>query len=203
MSPRSFAGEYREAICDSDLSPSARLVGFALSCHVSAKHGAEVWPAKTHLAEDTGLSVRTVDLAINELERASYLTAKRSLGRTSNRYTLTPNPVTVARLESRQPRKSGRPTPQITTSNPAAAAHESIECFESGAPSAAAGLWGAAACALIEDDCVRCGERKPIHPQTLICVVCDCRRHADKIIDGVRRDLDDTHALLAAKEANQ
>jgi len=192
VSGRSFAGDYREAICDSDLSPSARLVAHALACHLNARHGALVWPSKEHLAEDTGLSLNTVQKAIRELEDAGYVTVRRSRGRSSNRYTLLISNQSVADgLADAQPLKWKPPTPQNGASSPSTTDPESIECFESGALRAAAAFNGAAQARTCEDHCDGCQQRRPHVPGDPWCVVCSARKHADAVIVEVAQQLGD------------
>ena len=86
--PRSLVMEWRDAVRDSDLPASVRLVAFALSTRMSSSGNA--YPSKERIAADCGLSKRTVDVAIDRLEGAGLLSVSRSKGRSSNRYQAIP-----------------------------------------------------------------------------------------------------------------
>jgi len=63
---------WRRALCDSELSSSARLVGWAMSMDMQADGGG-ARPGGTRLAKFSGLSVRTVRSALSELTSTGYL----------------------------------------------------------------------------------------------------------------------------------
>jgi hypothetical protein len=67
---------WRSAITESGLPPTVRLVALALSLHMSER-GDSCFPARQTLADETGLSVRSVDKAIKQLEEAKYLVVDR------------------------------------------------------------------------------------------------------------------------------
>ena len=76
---------WRDAIRDSDLDSTAKLVAHTLSTYMN---GAGVcWPSKSTLAQGAGKSKRTVDGAIERLASAGFLTISQSRGRSSNGYT--------------------------------------------------------------------------------------------------------------------
>ena len=73
---------------------------------------------------------------------------------------------------------------------PNAVPPKAFESAESGVLDATAALGGGAARTLIEDECGRCGKRLPL-VDDIYCVPCAAKVQADRLIAGVRRDLDD------------
>lgn len=61
----------------SGLTPTERLVGLTLSLHMD-RDGGSCWPSLTTLANETGLSRRTVIRALNTLDAEGYI--KRARG---------------------------------------------------------------------------------------------------------------------------
>jgi hypothetical protein len=76
--------DWRIAVCESDVDPTARLVALVLDTFMDKRGFA--WPSKEAIAQRAGLSVRAVDGAIERLEAAGLLLVVHSRGRTSNRY---------------------------------------------------------------------------------------------------------------------
>lgn len=80
-----LVAHWRNALRDSDLDRTAKLVGLVLSTYVDARGVA--WPAKTTLARGASLGRETqkgntaVDTAINRLEAAELLVIDRKRGR--------------------------------------------------------------------------------------------------------------------------
>lgn len=64
---------WRASLAESGLTPSARLVGFALSTYLNERTST-AYPGGSTLAGDTGLSLRTVRRAIKEMVAHGYLT---------------------------------------------------------------------------------------------------------------------------------
>jgi hypothetical protein len=116
---RTLLAKWRDAVRDSDLSSTAKLVALALSTRMNRYGGA--WPSKDTIAGDTSLGRRTVDAAIETLEREGYLSVSRSRGRSSNRYTAT-NPARDAGLTLQELPGSDWSTPQDVRPHPATAA---------------------------------------------------------------------------------
>lgn len=65
---------------DKGLTPSATLVLIALAHNASGKHG-RAWAGREYLAGETGLSERTVQRAVGDLERAQVVPVERYPGR--------------------------------------------------------------------------------------------------------------------------
>lgn len=82
---------WRASLTESDLTPSARLVGFALSLYINEKTRS-AFPSAATLAKDTGLCLRTVRTSLADLVNAGFLTITHHGGapkggvRTSNTY---------------------------------------------------------------------------------------------------------------------
>jgi hypothetical protein len=76
---RSFLAEWRDAVRDSGLDSSTKLVGHTLSTYMDRTGYA--YPAKTTLAKKASLSVRTVDGAIDKLEMSLLLRVSRPKNR--------------------------------------------------------------------------------------------------------------------------
>jgi hypothetical protein len=138
--------EWREAIADSELDRTAKLVGHTIGLYMRAD-GTGAFPAKETIAKRASIeSVRTVDAAVKRLEAAGFLDVDRSRGRRSNRYrAVVPTPQGAAGFAranpatgSGEPRNSPHPTPQR-------AAGESAESAERSALSRGDRLDGAAA----------------------------------------------------------
>jgi hypothetical protein len=75
---------WRDAIRDSDLDRTAKLVAYTLSTYMNSE--GECWPGKDLLARKVPLAKRAVDGAIARIEQGGYLLVARSLGHASNRY---------------------------------------------------------------------------------------------------------------------
>ena len=81
-----FVAHWRNAVRDSDLDQTAKLVAYTLSTFMNG-HGV-CWPARPTLAEACRCSVLTVDRAVVRVERAGLLAVERTKGGRgrSNRY---------------------------------------------------------------------------------------------------------------------
>jgi hypothetical protein len=180
---------WQTTLCESELSSTARLVGFVLSTYLSAKNGPLCWPSRLTLAKGAGLGLRTVDKAIVELESGGFVEIERSRGRSSHTYcvTLSPTAQELRRWEWATAQKTASNRADLA-SNGAGAAPESLESIESAAPLAAGAFGDAAAGALIEDDCGGCGQRLAL-VDDIYCTICATRRQAHTLVAAVRRDL--------------
>ena len=97
MSDRARIPQWRDALRDSELDRTAKLVGFVLSTYMDARGAA--WPAKTTLARGASLGREpapggerrkgntAVDTAIDRLEAAGLLDVDRKRGRRGFHYT--------------------------------------------------------------------------------------------------------------------
>jgi hypothetical protein len=152
---RSRVNVWRDALRNSDLDPTAKLAAFVISTYMNASGVS--WPSKELIAQGCGArSVRTADHAIHRLEAAGYLRVSRSHGRSSNRYYVavpTPHPdsglvTSNPASDDSQPGNSGPPTP-----HPAAGGSlKGLKARDARSPKVRAA-------SLIEEMCVRCGER--------------------------------------------
>lgn len=174
---------WRDAVRDSDLPSTAKLVALVLSTYANGR--GDAFPGRATLAGSASLSDRAVDAAIQRLELAGYLAIdpprrpirdakggvvmRRPGGKSaSNRYTLT-LPDTANDVRSSKGRKC---EPHDLNSEPHALnserrSHESVEDAESGRVGGAS----RAPAALAEDDCGGCGNRRPL-VDGIYCAAC-------------------------------
>ena len=82
--------DYHEAIFASELTPNAKLTALAISKFYNWKENKACWPSNKTLAKATGLSVRSIIRAKNELVKANYLISNRRHNGSSVYKTLTP-----------------------------------------------------------------------------------------------------------------
>jgi hypothetical protein len=73
---KSFLAEWRDAVRDSDLDSTAKLIAYTISTYMD-RNGA-AFPAKATIAKKASLAVRTVDAAIVRLEASPYLSIRKS-----------------------------------------------------------------------------------------------------------------------------
>jgi hypothetical protein len=99
------------------LPPTAKAVLMALADY--ADDSGACWPSIASVCEWTCYSERAVRNAIRDLERAGHVTTMASAGRTSNRYTLTPNPAAAAPFN---PASDDQPGRKCRDANPASGA---------------------------------------------------------------------------------
>lgn len=96
----SIPAHWRNAIRDSDLDRTTKLVAYVLSTYMS--RAGEAFPSKGTLAAGAGLgNRRSVDVAVDKLEASGFVTIVRSRGRRSFRYCAAPaslNGAAAARL---------------------------------------------------------------------------------------------------------
>jgi hypothetical protein len=99
VSERARLAEWRDALRDSKLDATAKLVGFVISTYWD-RNGAGAFPSKGKIAAGASvLSTRTADAAVDRLEATGFLEVSRSRGRSSNRYLATlPTPQEAAGL---------------------------------------------------------------------------------------------------------
>jgi DNA-binding transcriptional regulator YhcF (GntR family) len=152
VTAKPLVGVWRDALRDSDLPSTPKLVALVLSTYLNGRgYG---FPSRRTLAQGASLGsgLRSVDRAIAELEREGFLDVERSRGRSSHRYYITLPPT------AHEMRRSEWATAQQTTpnrasgaSNRAPRAPESAESAESGALPRGVALNGATASALCEE----------------------------------------------------
>ncbi len=119
------------------LSTSEKMVLVVLMEHWNPKrNGAEVWPGQPRIADHAGLSVRSVQYAIQNIERCGYIKTTQEPGR-STRYqiladailaactpaTVAPTPANTAGV----PLQPLRPTPADSAPTPATVAYERLK----------------------------------------------------------------------------
>jgi hypothetical protein len=166
---RSVSIRWRNAIRDSSLDRTAKLVAFVLSTFFNAAGYARV--SKETLAAGGSVTDRAVDSAINRIEEAGFLTVARSNGGNgwTNEYFAnilqpgTPFPV--------RPRKRGTARHVAGNATPLSGerrSHESAESAESGN----GGLREDAAAVEIINDCLRCNAEFTGAPDDAYCPQC-------------------------------
>jgi DNA-binding transcriptional MocR family regulator len=127
---------WREAIADSELDATAKLVAHTISTYMNG--AGDSFPGKDSIAKRASLGKRAVDRAIDRLEAKGYLQVQRSKGRRPNHYwAAVPN--RVAGTWCTEPTVSLEPsTMSLETGNPVAGtpevelkANESVPAFHS------------------------------------------------------------------------
>lgn len=78
--------DYHEAVFASELTSNARLTALAIAKYYNWKEGQDCWPSNKTLASVTGLSIRSIIRAKNELVNNGYLVSQRRYDM-SNMYT--------------------------------------------------------------------------------------------------------------------
>ena len=182
---RSFLAAWRDAVRDSGLGAVVKATAWCLATFANGRGVA--FPSRTTLGHGASLSVRAVEHAIRQLERAGFLNVERGGGRRSNTYHLT---IPGGDCEPPQRRTPVAPAANVIRPSGERRAPES-SCIQSGgieSPAcAAAALNGGAARRLIPDDfCAGCGERRPLVKDALYCRECAIRRNAARLRAGSR-----------------
>jgi hypothetical protein len=132
--------QWRNAIRDSSMDATAKHTAHVISTYMNG--AGDSFPGKETIARGASLSVRAVDEAIKRIEAAGFLKVVRSPGGRPNHYwAKLPHPADAAgstpqemqgsetadpAADDNEPRSSRHQTPQLTTSNPAGAAPESV-----------------------------------------------------------------------------
>jgi len=111
---------WRTAIAKSELPPTVRHVALTLSLYMNER-GGSAWPSLASLAEDSGLSTRSVMRGIHALERGGYLLCERRPG-TSTLYTgIVPTQLTFGdsvTSDTVAPPTQWHPTPDTVSPHP-------------------------------------------------------------------------------------
>lgn len=169
MRSRSIPVVWREALAESRLDRTAKLVGLVISLHMNANGSG--FPGRQRIASWCSLSDRAVDGAVRRLEAAGFLWVERSKGRKSNRYhaLLPPTANEVRRLEWA--------TAKLATLNREARAPNgeghSPEVVELGSTSPTDGVSSERTPPLVPlDDCIDCGETRPLVHEGVRCERC-------------------------------
>jgi hypothetical protein len=152
---KSLVAVWRDAVRDSDLKRTSKLLAFVLSTYLN-RYGSG-WPSQETLAAGASITVRSVQKNTAVLEHAGFVAVERSVARLSHRYTAilppTANPVRHAEWQTAN---GNTPKGERHVSNPERGSPESVESVESGALHADAVSDGIAASA--RGTCVGCGE---------------------------------------------
>jgi hypothetical protein len=120
---RPLVVRWREALRDSDLDRTAKLVGYILSTFMD-KDGL-AWPGKETIAAGAGVHPRTADKAIKRIELFGLLGVQHSPGfRTNQYFALLQNPGAEAGV---YPGAGDQRTPARGTKNPGASAPRTRE----------------------------------------------------------------------------
>jgi hypothetical protein len=108
MSRRSIPVVWRDAIGDSDLDSTAKLVAYQLTRWMNGR--GVCFPSREEIAAKASLSVRAVELAISRLEADGWLQIERSRGRRSHRYCAALPPTANEIRRSEWPTANERPS---------------------------------------------------------------------------------------------
>lgn len=95
--------DYHEAIFASELTTNARLTALAISKFYNWKEQKACWPSNKTLAKATGLSIRSIIRAKNELINSGYLKSERRFNDSSVYVTLTPCHTVATPMTQWQP----------------------------------------------------------------------------------------------------
>jgi hypothetical protein len=167
---KSLPAVWRDAVRDSQLDRTAKLVALVLSTYFNAR--AVAWPSRGTLARGASVSDRAVDSALARLEHAGFLLIERTTGgrQITNRYlALLPETANELRRSEWERANGATQTAKRSALNSEHPSQESAESAESGALDAAAAFEGAAAGA--RGVCVGCGEEKRLALDGL-CPIC-------------------------------
>jgi hypothetical protein len=158
---------WRDAVRDSELGSTTKLVGFVLSTYLNgsglARHPG---PGRQTLARGCSLTDRAVDEHLRLLEAAGYLQVEWSKGGRSRTHGFTavlPETANEVRRSEWGKGRTSRPErANVATRNGERRSPESgFKAKEKTGGLAAAAANGRAA-PLIDDDCMDCGERRPV-----------------------------------------
>jgi hypothetical protein len=157
---------WRKALRDSDLSRTAKLVGFVISTYMNGDGVA--WPSRNTIAAGGSVTVRAVDAAVKLLEGQGFLEVERDGrgGRTRVNQYVAVIPETAhavhrseARAALRARRKTANAVQKRANGTPRTGKRVRPKTTKSSEVVAAADVRHRAAPLRIMDDCVRCGER--------------------------------------------
>jgi hypothetical protein len=172
---RSLLAAWRDAVRDSGLDRTAKLVAFVISTYMDSI--GKAFPSKATIAAGSSLGAgrRAVDRAVDRLEASGLLKIRRSRGRVSFRYFASvPTSHDDARLFAGNLAKRDD---QHRTDAPATSrqrATEGAKCAESPRCDAASTKRAAS---LPEEECETCGLRRPlVGPDFHLCAECFSRR---------------------------
>ena len=82
--PLPYLPRWRNAVRDSDLDSTSKLVALVLSTFMDSN--GRCWPSRERIARAASLSVRSVAIAMLRIEASGLLDVNHSKGRTANRY---------------------------------------------------------------------------------------------------------------------
>jgi hypothetical protein len=168
---KGLSAVWRDAIRDSDLRATSKLVAYTLSTYANGRGGA--YPARQTLARGSSLTVKAVDTAIRDLETGGFLEVARSRGRRTNTYCLT-LPATANEV-----RRSEWSTANVTTANGERRSPNGERGTPKSSESVRKPVGGAqeGAPTMALDECAGCGKRRPL-PDDIHCADCLADREA-------------------------
>jgi hypothetical protein len=182
---------WRDALRESGLDATARHVAHVLSTYMDGR--GRCWPSRETLAAAVGLSVRTVERAVQRLEAVGWLRVERTEGgrhRTNTYEALLPQTASQRRRLEWETASSTTGNGVIDDRNgvTGVAQKTSKKTSESGAPSDAAPLSGSASSArnnkYPEGECERCHEtRALVDPDSHYCAECFAE-HEPNLVEG-------------------
>jgi hypothetical protein len=172
---KSLVAVWRDALRDSVLDATAKLVGFVLSTYMDARGFA--FPSKATLARGSSLGEgrRAVDQAVDRLEADGFLEIERSVGRHAFRYqaTLPPTAHEVRRSEWATSQKEASNVARGAPSTSHQVRPKAVKALKAGNDAAASD----GASSLPEDDCLGCGRRRElVGPDFIYCRGCAVER---------------------------
>jgi len=111
--------EYRhlnwmQLVWDTELSTKAKITCACLASHMNANHHI-AWPSVLRIASMTGLSKKSVERAVKEIESAGWLTVERGgINKGTSRY----SPVFPEEVESQIGTQSRQSPPSLASQSP-------------------------------------------------------------------------------------
>ena len=170
MSPaKPLVGVWRDSLRDSAVDSSSKLVGLVLSTYMNGRGYAR--PGRVTLARGCSITTRTVETCVRKLETAGFLIVEWSVGGRSqtNVYQAhLPETSNDVRRSEWETANAATQTANLTTQTAKQVRPKAFESVESGTRAAV----GVVARPL--DDCMACGERRPLHllRDRLLCLAC-------------------------------
>ena len=179
--PKSIPAIWRDAIGDSELDSTAKLVAYALSTFMDRR--GVCWPGRAALAQRTSSGLTTVDRAVARLEKQRWLAVERARGRgRTNTYAALLSKKASERRISEWEKASIEPGKGVAEDGkgPTSDARKLLKRKKAAAPSASA-LSGASAEPLPDEECEVCHERKAlVGPDFHRCATCEELRESDR-----------------------
>jgi hypothetical protein len=167
---------WRDALRDSPLDSTAKLVGLVLSTYFNARGSA--YPGRAALARGASVCDRTIDHALRRLEATGFLHVERTNGgnnRTNGYQALLPEAASEQRQSEWQTANLATPTANLAAPNGELRSPESAESVESPTSTPIGRV--------LVEHCVICGEEFKTSIEEAAC----CSKCEGRAVPGRRR----------------